>query len=174
MARVSTADLASRIDGLSDALASQAQTLSRIADNGDRLLAALERMATPTVTRVIEGTVKGAAQIKAPARAKALPNVRWIEGVMTPVVNLAIGDRVRFAASTRTTATAKVMTVDGDKRKDTGTVEPIGAGNLATIEGVVRGIAGKVCVTVEVTHGAGKVLQIWVRKDQQIERIATA
>lgn len=172
MARVSTADLAGRIDALTTAVNAQGEALSRIADNGERLLAALERMATPT--RVIEGKATVAAQIKAPAQAKALPNVRRIEGVMTPVVNLAIGDRVRFAASTRTTATAKVMTVDGDKRKDTGTVEPIGAGNLATIEGVVRGIAGKVCVTVEVTHSAGKVLQIWVRKDQEIERIATA
>ena len=170
MARVSTADLASRIDNLAAAVTAQGETLARIADNGERLLAALERMATP---RVIEGTVKAAPQIKAPAKALT-GTVRRIEGVMTPVGNLAAGDRVRFSAVTRTTASAKVMTVDGDKRKDTGAVEPIGAGNLAMVEGVVRGIAGKVCVTVEVAHGVGKVLQIWVRKDQEIERIATA
>lgn len=172
MARVSTADLASRIDNLAAAVTAQGETLARIADNGERLLAALERMATP---RVIEGQIKAVPQIKALAQAKALPGtVRRIEGMMTPVVNLAIGDRVRFSAVTRTTASAKVMSVDGDKRKDTGAVEPIGAGNLAMVEGVVRGIAGKVCVTVEVAHGVGKVLQIWVRKDQEIERIATA
>jgi ABC-type transporter Mla subunit MlaD len=173
MARVSTADLAQRLDALTTAVNAQGEALSRIADNGDKLLAALERMATPTVTRVIEGRATVAAQIKAPAKALT-GTVRRIEGVMTPVGNLAAGDRVRFSAATRTTASAKVMTVDGDKRKDTGTVEPIGAGNLAMVEGVVRGIAGKVCVTVEVAHGVSKVLQIWVRKDQEIERIATA
>lgn len=170
MARVSTADLAGRIDALTSAVNAQGDALRQIADNGERLLQALERMAAPQ-TRVIEGAVKVTPQI-GKAQAKALP--RRVEGVMTPVVNLAIGDRVRFSAVTRTTATAKVMTVDGDKRKDTGAVEPIGAGNLAMVEGVVRGIAGKVCVTVEVAHGVSKVLQIWVRKDQEIERIATA
>lgn len=171
MARVSTADLAARIDSLTEAVAAQATTLGRIADNGERLLAALERMAAPAPTRVIEGKATVTGQIKAPA--KSLASGRRIEGVMVPVAGLAIGDRVRFSATTRTTASAKVMTVDGDRRKDTGAIEPVGAGNLASIEGTVRGIAGKVCVTVEVAHGAGKVLQIWVRKDQEIERIAT-
>lgn len=171
MARVSTQDLAARLDALTTAVNAQGEALNKIADNGERLLAALERMATP---RVIEGQIKSVPQIKAPAQAKALPNVRRVEGVMVPAVNLVVGDRVRLSAVTRTTATAKVMTVDGNKRKETGAVEPIGAGNLAMVEGVVRGIAGKVCVTVEVAHGVGKVLQIWVRKDQEIERIATA
>lgn len=178
MARVSTADLAARIDGLSDALAAQAQTLSRIADNGDRLLAALERMATPA-PRVIEGTVKGAAQIKAPsnpqiaAPAKAL-GARRIEGTMVAVDSLAIGDRVRFSATTDTTASAKVLLVDGDKRRATQTIAPCGAGNLAGVEGVVRGVGGSKCITVECAHSLAHVMHVWVKRTQQIERIATA
>jgi hypothetical protein len=179
MARVSTADLAARIDGLSDAIASQASTLSRIADNGERLLAALERMAAPAAPRVIEGKATVAAQIKAPtnpalkAPAKAL-GARRIEGTMVAVDDLAVGDRVRLSATTKTTTTAKVLVVDGDKRRATQTVAPCGSGNLAGVEGVVRGIAGGKCVTVEAHHSLGHVMHIWVRRDQQLERIATA
>ena len=172
MARVSTADLAARIDGLSDAIASQASTLSRIADNGERLLAALERMAGAQ-TRVIEGTVKVAANpaIKAPAKALG---ARRVEGEMVAVDSLAIGDRVRLSATTRTTTTAKVLVVDGDKRRATQVVAPCGSGNLAGVEGTVRGIAGGKCVTVEAHHSLGHVMHIWVRRDQTVERIATA
>lgn len=173
MARVSTADLAARVDRLSDAVASQGQALARIADNGERLLAALERMAAPAPTRVIEGkaTVASNPTLKPPAKALG---ARRIEGTMVAVDDLAVGDRVRLSATTKTTTTAKVLVVDGDKRRATQTVAPCGSGNLAGVEGVVRGIAGGKCVTVEAHHSLGHVMHIWVRRDQQLERIATA
>jgi hypothetical protein len=124
---------------------------------------------------VIEGQIKAVPQIKALAQAKALPGtVRRIEGTMVAVDDLAVGDRVRLSATTKTTTTAKVLVVDGDKRRATQTVAPCGSGNLAGVEGVVRGIAGGKCVTVEAHHSLGHVMHIWVRRDQQLERIAIA
>jgi hypothetical protein len=178
MARVSTADLAARIDGLSDAIASQAATLGRIADNGERLLQALERMAAGPV-RVIEGSVKVAGQIKAPtnpaikAPAKAL-GARRIEGEMVAVDSLVVGDRVRLSATTDTTSSAKVLLVDGDKRRATQTIAPCGSGNLAGVEGVVRGVGGSKCITVECAHSLAHVMHVWVKRTQQIEKIGSA